>query len=315
MRKQIEMKKRVNSKTFDQGYDEFILNCKSRNLRPATIKHYDDCMKTIYKFIQPKQLIKDINPSTVEQFKLFLNSTSQNDITMNTNIRAIRAILYYFMRCEYMDVFKIQEIRVTKEPKEIYLDSELKILLKKPNIHKCTFLEYRTWAIENFLIGTGCRASTLINLRIKDIDFENDLIKYSHNKNRRVQIVPLSITLKKVLIEYLQFRQGEDEEGYLFVNAYGEKCNVSQISHNVAVYNRNRGINKTGVHLFRHTFAMKYLANNGSVFKLQKLLGHSTLDVVKEYVNMQVEDLKVDYDSINPLEQLQTKRNHIGMRK
>jgi hypothetical protein len=49
VRKKIE----INTKdiTFDRGYDEFIFNCRTRNLRPATIQFYDNSVRTIYKFI------------------------------------------------------------------------------------------------------------------------------------------------------------------------------------------------------------------------------------------------------------------------
>lgn len=59
---------------------------------------------------------------------------------------------------------------------------------------------------------------------------------------------------------------------------------------------------KTGVHLFRHTFAKKWIQNGGNIFSLQKILGHSSLEMVKEYVNMFGEDIRQDYDKYNPLD-------------
>lgn len=74
MRQTIQMKKTNNNKKFDQGYDEFILNCRVRNLSPETIKHYDSTMMTIYKFIPPKTPIKDITIDVVNKFILSCKS-------------------------------------------------------------------------------------------------------------------------------------------------------------------------------------------------------------------------------------------------
>lgn len=303
IRKKITLERNVN-KTFDEGYDEFILYCKARNLSPATITHYDNSVAIWYKFIDHKTPIREITQETLNNFILFCKTKmNQNDVTVRTNVRSMRAILYYFMKLEYMEEFKVQELKVTKEPIETYTDAELKILLEKPNLKKCSFGVYRTYVIINFLLATGCRASTLINLKISDLDFENDLIYYNHTKNRKGQIVPMSYSLKQVLIEYLTYRQGQAED-YLFSTVYNNKMNVNTLNHAVADYNKKRGVIKTGIHRFRHTFAKKWILNNGDVFRLQKMLGHSDMTVVKNYVEMFSDDLKKDFNEFNPLEGL-----------
>lgn len=315
MRQQIKLNERVINKTLDEGYDEFILYCKSRNLRPATIKHYNNAMLVIYKYIPPKTQIKDITQDTVEGFKMFMkNNTNQNDVTMNTNLRSLRAILYYFMKLEYMESFHIAEMKVDKQIIETYTDAELKLLLKKPDLKKCSFTEYREFVIVNFLLGTGCRLGTLVNIKIKDLDFENDLIIYTHTKNRYSQAVPMSNNLKKILMEYLQFRKGEPDD-YLFCTAYGEKINEDTLKHSIKIYNNKHGVIKSGIHRFRHTFAKKWILGGGDVFRLQKILGHSSMDVVKNYVNMFTDDLQNDFNKFNPLEQLKINREHIDMKK
>ncbi|NSJ91249.1 tyrosine-type recombinase/integrase [Coprococcus sp. MSK.21.13] len=309
-------------KTFNEAYDEFIRYCKARNLRPATIKHYNDVVNYSFlhflkdKFGTEEVLTKDIKSTTIENYVIFMKEkTNANDTTVNTNIRTTRTIFYYFMKLGYMDKFKIQLPKMNKQVIETYTDEELEILLEKPNLNKCNFIEYRNWVIVNFLIGTGCRLRTLINIKVEDLDFENDVIIYKHTKNRRGQIVPISLTLKNVLIEYLQFRQFENEEEWLFCNAYGGKVNVNTLSGNLRAYNRKRGVMKTGIHRFRHTFAKKWILNHGDVFKLQKILGHKDMEIVRNYVEMFTTDLKKDFNEFNPLESLNDNKKYIKMNR
>ena len=75
--------------------------------------------------------------------------------------------------------------------KETYTDRELEALLKKPDIRKCTFAEYRNWVIVNFLLNSGSRAATIRAILIRDVDLENSLVYYRHTKNRKAQVIPL----------------------------------------------------------------------------------------------------------------------------
>ena len=95
----------INTKeiTFDKGYDEFVINCKVRNLRETTIKSYDGRIKTIYKFIDPKTPIEDITQETVNNFVIGCKTKLEiRDITINSYLRSLKTILYYFMKMGYM---------------------------------------------------------------------------------------------------------------------------------------------------------------------------------------------------------------------
>lgn len=76
------------------------------------------------------------------------------------------------------------------------------------------------------------------------------------------------------------------KDDYLFVNELGEQMTRNAMQHAIARYNKKRGVEKTSIHAFRHTFAKHYITSGGDAFKLQRLLGHSTLDVTLNYVNL-----------------------------
>jgi integrase/recombinase XerD len=300
MRKKIE----INTKdiTFDRGYDEFIFNCRTRNLRPATIRFYDNTIRTIYKFIEPKMPIKDITKDTVDRFIIGCqNELDIRDITINTYLRALKTILYYYMKLGYMEGFHITLVKYDKPIIEVYTEEEVNLLLKRPNKKKCTFVEFRDWTICNVLYATGMRSSNLQNLKINEVDLYNNLFNLKTTKNRRPLSIPITKSLQPTLREYLSIRKGNDGD-YLFSNIYGDKIGSDGLNGSMRRYNYNRGVNKTGIHRWRHTFAKQWILNNGDIIKLQKILNHSDLDMVRNYVNMFTKDLQKDFEEFNPLE-------------
>lgn len=316
MRKKMTLTNENSDKTFKDGFKEFLLNCKIKNLSPFTITYYENVVRIWKRYFDEDNLLCDITLNTINDFILFLkDEMEENDTTINTNITGIRAILYYLMKLGYLEKFAIPKIKADKEIIETYSEKEIGVLLKKPKLKECTFNEYRNWVIINFLLATGCRTRTLVNIRINDLDFDNQLITYTHTKNRKQQIVPMSITLKKVLAEYIEYRKADKQDDLLFVNAYGEQLRTPVLSSSLCEYNRKRGILKTGVHRWRHTFAKLWILGEGDIFRLQKILGHSDLEIIKNYVDMFTNDLQKDFDRFNPLEQMKDNKKFINMGK
>jgi integrase/recombinase XerD len=184
----------------------------------------------------------------------------------------------------YMRNFKIALINAEKPIKETYTEEELEKLLKKPDIKKCSFTEYRNWVTICYMLGTGNRRKTVCNLKIGDLDFDTNEIRLKKVKNKKPYTIPMSVFLAKVLREYLVYRKGTADD-WLFCNAYGQQQTLEGFNTNIIKYNARRGVPKGGVHLFRHTFAKKWILNGGDPFRLKAILGHSSMAMVNEYVS------------------------------
>ena len=115
----------------------------------------------------------------------------------------------------------------------------------------------------------------------------------------------------KTFSEYLHYRGG-NENDWLFCSIYGKQLTRSSCYHAIWDYCHTRGLQKTGVHRFRHTFAKKWAIMGGSVVTLQKILGHSSLAITQNYLNILTSDLKKDVDKVNILRSL--KQESIRMR-
>ena len=302
-----------NDKTFAQGCEEYLDNCCARNLRDGTIKHYRDSIRQIQKYIDGDMYIKDITKETFDNFiKALRNNKNLNSMSIYTYSRDFKTILNFFMRREYLQAFKVQLMKADKKPIETYSDAELIRLLKKPNLQHCSFTEYKSWVIVNFLLSTGIRQRSLMNIQIKDIDFDNDVVNINATKNGKPLIIPLNSDIIKILKEYLKYRNGAPED-YLFCNVFGKQLTKSTLYHQMYEYNKSRGVEKTGLHRYRHTFAKKWVLMGGNVVTLQKILSHSSLEITQNYLNMLVSDIREDIEEFNILREF--KRESIKLYK
>jgi integrase/recombinase XerD len=227
---------------------------------------------------------------------------------MNTYLRALRTLLYYFMAEGYTREFKIGLAKEEKSIKETYTEEELEKLLCKPNVKKCGFTEYRSWVMANYLFATGNRIRTVLNIKIEHLDFNNQLILLGKTKNGRQQLIPMSGQLATILQEYLLYRKGKPED-YLFCSIHGGQLTRDGATTVMYRYHKKRGVEKTSAHAYRHIFAKYWILNGGDIFRLQKILGHSNIEMVRNYVEMFNDDLSRDFATFNPLDNFSKGKN------
>ena len=258
---------------------------------PSNMKD-DDIIKTGEKMPLGVLLDKDFEIS----FKRHLEEQGCNPRTVNTYFRAYRAFAYYCMEEGWIPVRKIS-IKTSKAPiKQVYSEEELKKLMKKPKTSD--FTEYRNWVIVNYMLATGNRLSSIVALNIEDIDLESGYINVNVQKNKKPVTIPLVKQMRRILKEYISLYRNLEEDlelsptDPLFCNRFGERLTGDGLINAISKYNKRRGVEKTSIHLFRHTFAKSWILSGGDLFSLQKMLGHSSLDMVKNYANLYSRDIK-----------------------
>ncbi len=308
----IKMNTQKGEMSVQQAFDGFIRKCQIKNLSEHTIFYHYESFKYLCKVLNPNESVESLCPQAIQALILDLKLTMK-DISINTRLRGIRTFAYHCIYMGYIEPFKIQLLKSDTSIKGTYSDAELKVLLAKPNIKKCQFTELRTWTAINIFVGTGCRIGSLKSVKIKDVLFDECLIRFTKTKGRKQLLVPITKTLNEVLQLYLHYREGSPDD-YLICSQNGDKIERDGLIHAVAKYNRSRGVTKTSCHMFRHTFAKHWIINNGDIFRLQKILGHEDIKVTQQYLrDFGVYDLQESFDKYNPLETLSNSSTKIKM--
>ena len=300
--------------TFEEGCNKYLEYCRQRNLRQGTINHYRQSYVQFFKFFEPSTPIEEIDEDAYKRYVLHLRSTLNNDVSINSYLRDFITTMHYLMNEGYIQSYKMQAIKVDKSHIETYNEQELQLLLKKPNIKKCSFIEYQAWVMTNFLFSTAVRQRSLMYIKVKDIDFDNNVVYVNVTKNRKPLIVPLNQTMVNILREYLKYRNHKSDDDYLFCNVFGQQLVKSTCYHMLYEYNKRRGVETTGIHRYRHTFAKQWILSGGNVVSLSQLLGHSSLEITQNYIHLLVSDVAKQVDEINVLDKFYS-RTHISLKK
>lgn len=304
----------VEGLTLQTMADSFNKSNKIKKLASETEKFYLHAQKVLFSYVDSGMPSKDITLDEVQDTILDYGEGHAVS-TVNIYIRGIRALLYYGMENGWVDEFAIVCVKEDENIKEGYTDAELEKLLKKPT-RTASFAEWRGWLLATYFFGTGNRLSTVKDIQMKHLDLESGYVTLVHMKNRKQQIIPLSASLVNAISQYISlWRKNAQTEDYLFCNRYGEKPPRRTIEDAVLHYNRSRGVEKTGCHAFRHAFARNWIVNGGSVFGLQKMLNHSTLEMVKKYVALYSREVQAENNRVNPLDAMSSKLNRTGIAK
>ena len=284
----------------------FIEDKKAHNLSKSSLVGYQDSFKYFMDYFNFDEHTP-LNVVNNEMFKAWTLDLLERDLRITSINHYLRHCKVFFNWCINNALFPLPELKIDmlrgqENPIKCFPDDELALILQKP-VNNNDFVEWRTWSIVNWVLATGNRAGTIVEVKIGDIDFKNKEISLRHTKNKKTQIIPLSSKLMTVLREYIHsWRYGCDSEDFLFPNQANEQLTARALSQSFAKYCKERGCTHTSIHGLRHSFALNWIRNGGNQFKLQKVLGHSSLDMTRRYVALAVVDLKDNYDKFSTLD-------------
>lgn len=309
--------------SIEQAFDEFIAEKENNGMAEKTIRNYTQSFEYFIVFEFDGDTTKDVNEILkiyVEQWKASMIKEGKRVTTINHYLRDVRTFLYWCMHEDRLYIepsYKIDVVKGQETLPKIFTDEEVAILIAPPQ-NVTDWIEWRDWAITNWVVGTGNRAETVCELKIGDIDFKNQQVVLRHTKTKDIQVIPLSSALENVMRTYIRkCRSGCSANDWLFPNISDERLSYNALAHSFSKYCKRRGVERTNIHGLRHYFGTSLARRNFSGEKIQKLLGHSTYNTTQKYIDLVDNDLKEDYASFNPLDSIKrnsTRRKKVTMR-
>jgi len=161
----------------------------------------------------------------------------------------------------------------------------------------------RDEALLTVLLDTGLRIGEVAGLCLRDIDWQQGWLKVDGKTGPRA--VPFGKKTRRALRLYIERerRARSPQEQCVFLGSRGGQPLTAE-SGSQAITRLARAAHvkasKVGPHTFRHTFALEFIRAGGDAFSLQRLLGHSTLDMTRRYVNLAQTDLRAAHMRFSP---------------
>jgi len=158
----------------------------------------------------------------------------------------------------------------------------------------------RSRAMILLMLDTGVRVSELCDLKVKDVDLRNKQVTV-FGKGSKERSIPISPRTAQSLWRY--FTSKPDQLVFMpaFSTDQGLKLDRANVLKQCKRIGERAGVQDCHPHRFRHTFAIQYLRNGGDIYTLQKILGHSTLDMVKRYLMIAQTDLTAAHRVASPV--------------
>lgn len=279
----------------------FLYHQHSKGIAEKTLSNAEGAINVFlcYTGIRVDEYINVIDKELVETFIDKLRQSKLSLASQNLWLAHLRVFLYWCMEEELIKDFKIRLIKGQQQKIKFFTDDEVSKLLN--HSRGCPFVEDRTHTIVCLILSTGARASTILNLKIEDLDFKSRTITFTHLKNKSIAIIPMSNSLYNVLQKYIATWELKE---YLFSNIHGQQLSLSALETSLRRYCTDREVKPRGPHALRHSFSRLYIKNGGDAFSLQKILTHSSMEMTRRYVDLFSEDLRTSMNNYIPLDKL-----------
>lgn len=238
----------------------------------------------------------------------FVVSLRQRGVTpggCNMYLRTINSFLSWLHEEGRIETkLRVKLLHHPRNPPVVFTDAHVRLILG----HRPTsYSGLRLWTIVNVLIDTGVRIDEALGLRVADCDLDN-LSLTVLGKGSKQRKVPVSLALRKALWRYLRARERRDVPGvYLFGTRTGNRLSYRNVHRDLVVLCGRLGIQgpRLSPHTFRHYFAVSYIRNGGDLYRLSRILGHTSVKTTEIYLrSMGFDALAENHQQLSPLSRM-----------
>jgi integrase/recombinase XerD len=286
--------------------DGFLRDCRVRELSPFTISFYRAGLAGFEAYCRAQDVttVQAITADLIRSWLLELEATKHNPGGRHAKYRAVRAWLnWYQQEAEPEDwnnpMAKVRPPKVAQEPIEPVSIATIRALLATCREN---FTGYRDKAILLCLLDTGARVSEFVALNINDVDLIGGGVLIRKGKGNKPRVVFIGKKSRRALRAYLKHRT--DEGPAAWVTSRGDRLVAHSLQGMLIRRAQSAGVDPPSPHDFRRAFALQCLRAGVDVFSLQRLMGHTTLDVLRKYLSQTTEDLQRAFERGSPADKM-----------
>ena len=285
---------------WDSSFENFKNYLKlERGLGINSIKSYEYDLNLFKNFIVSNQISEtpiSCKPDTLKDY-LYNNLSNKKSRSQARGISALKSYFNYLIfegHIQKSPISDIESPKLEKKLPEVLTETEIKKLIESYDVNDNFGQRNRT--IIEVLYGTGIRVSELINLKLSNIFFKENIMKIT-GKGNKERFVPIgNIALSEIKV-YLKIRNKKNIDSkfsdIVFLNRYGRGLTRSMIFKIISDSYKRVGLDKKiSPHTLRHSFATHLLKNGADLRTIQLILGHESITTTEIYTHLDTNHLE-----------------------
>lgn len=285
--------------------ESFLIDRKSQGLSPDTIELYTKKLQYFLKYCDRQALtqVSQITSDFIRRYLLELSET-HNPGGVHACFRPLRTMLYWLEEEEIMPagwknpIGRVKAPKLPTDPIEPIQIEEIHQLLKTC---QSNYSGVRDKAMMLGLLDTGARAKEFLNINLEDVDLTTGAVMIRQGKGRKPRMVFLGRKTIRAIRGYLRYRK--DNSPALWISTQGERMTYSALRCFLRRRAERIGLKSIPTpHDFRRAFALVMLRNGVDIFALQKLMGHSDLQILRRYLAQTDQDIHTAHMRGSPVD-------------
>lgn len=281
----------------DTAVKEFL--AAKRHLSPYTRRSYRQRLGVFADWCKAQGLTMD--SIQARSVRAFLEDVSKRHGRQGTPIEAstlrvyatvIRTFLAWAAKEDDLDIVisptiaqRLSPIPVETKVIETFTAEQLQALFAAC---EQSMFPVRDKAVLSVLIDTGARASEVVGLMLDSVWLEADdsyiLVRGKGKKQREIALGRQArLALRRYITRHRKPKSSTEQ--HVFLSRSGKPLQPRGLSQLLSALGRTAGVQGTHPHRFRHHFACQYLLAGGDVYKLSRLMGHTSVKVTERYLS------------------------------
>lgn len=265
-----------------------------RKCSDRTVSNYLSCINRFKNYYKRKDLKKLNEDDILEYLKKNFINIGCSAATINVNRAAIK---YYYLvnfNKNFSNILLPQTKIPSRFPKIISKQDFIKMFNSEFN------LKHKLWIMLAY--GSDLRISEVASLKVSDILSKEHKIRVI-GKGNKERYAPLpDFTLKLLRLYWIQ-NKDKITNNYFFPGKYKATKDTCITSFGIKeafekIKENNNLDNSITFHTLRHSYATEFIKNDGDIWELKNILGHSSINTTSMYLHM-AENFKDIYSPLN----------------
>jgi len=288
---------------------EYLAHIKlEKNLSQNTVSSYKNDINAFISFLKDSGIDdpSDISSDHIGAFFKILKELGLLGSSSARYFSSLKGFFLYLLKNKYIlknPIEKITAPRISKKLPSVLDVNEIEKILSAPDANDK--LGLRDKAMLELFYACGTRVSELLNLKLNDLFFNDEIIRV-FGKGSKERLIPIGSSAISWIEEYLKksrplLMKKAKSENNLFLNSRGSKLSRMGVWKIIDRYVKDAGINKdVHPHTFRHSFATHLLEGGADLRAVQEMLGHADISTTQIYTHIDRDYIKQVHKQYHP---------------